>query len=131
MDRVTVIIPVKDEEDGLRFLVENYKDSTLRKEYEIDFIFVIDGRTSDDSREFATQLSSQIIDQRETHGKGAAIRQAVECWKLNPTPYVVFLDADGSYSFESVRLIVDKLVNGSDVVSGSRFLSKKIRKTLL
>ena len=41
MDRVTVIIPVKDEEDGLRFLVENYKDSTLRKEYEIDFIFVI------------------------------------------------------------------------------------------
>ena len=127
MDKVTVIIPVKDEEDGLRFLVENYEDSTFREEYEIGFIFVIDGRTSDDSRQFATQLSGQIIDQRETHGKGAAIRQAVECWKLNPTPYVVFLDADGSYSFESVRLIVDKLVNGSDVVSGSRFLSKKHR----
>jgi dolichol-phosphate mannosyltransferase len=127
VEKVTVIIPVKDEEDGLRFLVENFEDSDFRKEYEIDFIFVIDGRTSDDSRNFATQLSGKIIDQRETHGKGAAIRQAVEFWKRNPTPYTVFLDADGSYSFESVGLIVDKLVSGADVTSGSRFLSKKHR----
>tara|TARA_B100002051_G_scaffold244418_1_gene251012 strand:+ start:594 stop:1283 length:690 start_codon:yes stop_codon:yes gene_type:complete len=127
VEKVTVIIPVKDEEDGLSFLVKDFQDSDFRKEYEIDFIFVIDGRTSDHSRVFAAQLSGKVIDQRETHGKGAAIRQAVEFWKLNPTPYTVFLDADGSYSFESVSLIVDKLVNGADVTSGSRFLSKKYR----
>ncbi len=127
MAKVSVIIPVKDEEDGLRFLVEDFENSTFKEQYEIDFIFVIDGRTNDDSREFAKQLSDTIIDQRETHGKGAAIQQAVKLWKENPTPYAVFLDADGSYSFESVRLIVEKLVLGSDVVSGSRFLSIKHR----
>ena len=127
MDKVAVIIPVKDEEDGLRFLVKDFEDSSFKEQYEIDFIFVIDGRTSDDSRKFAKQLSGQIIDQRETHGKGAAIQQAVQFWMENPTSFTVFLDADGSYSFESVRLIVEKLTHGSDVVSGSRFLSKKHR----
>ena len=69
MEKVTVIIPVKDEEDGLSFLVKDFQDSDFRKEYEIDFIFVIDGRTSDHSRVFAAQLSGKVIDQRETHGR--------------------------------------------------------------
>ena len=52
------------------------------------------------------------------------MKQAIEAWKENPTPLVVFMDADGSYSFDSVKLILDSVVEGSDIVSGSRFVSQ-------
>ncbi len=127
MRTLTIIVPVKDEEDGLEFLLGDFKDSSLYGKSEVSFIFVIDVRTSDSSKEIAKEFSEQIIDQRETTGKGSAIKQAVELWKKNPSEHVVFLDADGSYSFESVLLIVNALENGADACSGSRFLSSKGR----
>ena len=123
MEPVTVIVPVKDEEVGLNFLLEDYGRSTLKDLYDIRFLFVIDVRTSDSSKKIASQFSDNIIDLQKTTGKGSAMSQAIEKWKLNPTSKVVFLDADGSYSFESVIRILEALESGADVVSGSRFLS--------
>ena len=124
---VTIIIPVKDEEDGLRFLLDDYKKSSLKDRYEIKFIFVIDCRTSDSSKKYALEFSNNIIDQKETTGKGAAVSQAVTLWKKEPTEIAIFLDADGSYSFDSVLKLILELESGSDIVSGSRFLSNGSR----
>ena len=123
METVTVIIPVKDEEDGLKYLLDEYKSTSLTKRYSVNIIFVIDARTSDSSQEYAYKFSDTIINQQETTGKGAAVMQAVRKWKTEPTDFVIFLDADGSYSFDSVSKILDQLKQGSDVVSGSRFRS--------
>ncbi len=127
MEPATVIIPVKDEEDGLRFLLEDYKTSSFEGNSFVEFIFVIDGRTSDNSKDIAKEFSQHIIDQEETHGKGAAIKQAIDVWRSNRTPHVVFLDADGSYSFDAVSDVLRTLEEGADVVSGSRFLNGKGR----
>jgi len=123
MEEVTVIVPVKDEEVGLRFLLEDFRNSTLNGSSMVEFIFVIDERTSDKSRNIAHEFSENVIDQKDTKGKGAAIQQAVARWKLRKTPYVVFLDADGSYSFDSVKGVIESLEGGAKVVSGSRFLN--------
>ncbi len=127
MTQATIIIPVKDEEDGLEHLLEQYSTSEIQYNGGLDFIFVIDGRTSDNSREIAERFSQTIIDQKETHGKGSAIRQAVEEWMKNPTDYVIFLDADGSYPFNSVNGVLSALSEGADIVSGSRFLNHRGR----
>ncbi len=127
MKQVTVIIPVKDEEEGLLFLVDDFRSSILYNDSSIQLSFIIDGRTSDNSKSVARKLSDSIIDQEETHGKGAAIRQAIEEWKKDPTPYVVFLDADGSYSFDSVVDVISALKAGADAVSGSRFMQSEGR----
>jgi len=123
MSHTTIIVPAKDEEIGLKFLLANYKESRFFDNPDISFIFVIDGRTSDLSKNVASKFSDRVIDQKETHGKGSAIRQAVDIWKENKTRFVIFLDADGSYSFNEVEKIISALEDGSDVVSGSRFLS--------
>jgi dolichol-phosphate mannosyltransferase len=94
----------------------------LKDLYEVNFIFVIDIRTSDSSKKYASQFSEVIIDQMETTGKGAAVKQAVDHWKKEKTSKIIFLDADGSYSFSSVLRILEKLAEGHDVVSGSRFI---------
>ena len=77
MHQVTIVVPVKDEEDGLQYLIQDLDESGIREEYEILFLFVIDERTSDNSREFAARLSEKIVDQQGSHGKGDAIRQAI------------------------------------------------------
>jgi len=125
MDRVTIIIPVKDEESGLEYLVEDFTDSKIEQEYYINFIFVIDERTSDNSREFAKKLSDRIIDQKDSHGKGDAMRKALSHWAEGESDFVVFLDADGSYSFQAVKDVIISLRGGSDIVSGSRFLNRR------
>ena len=127
MAAITIIVPVKDEEDGLQYLLDDYHKSNLEKRYDIRFIFVIDHRTSDSSKEYATKFSDNIIDQKDTTGKGAAVSQAVSLWKKNPTGMAIFLDADGSYSFDSVSKIIDELETGTDVASGSRFLDRNGR----
>ena len=66
MEPTTVIIPVKDEEDGLRFLLEDYKASPFEGNSFLEFIFVIDGRTSDNSKAIATEFSQHVIDQTAT-----------------------------------------------------------------
>jgi len=122
MEKVSVIIPVKDEEVGLEFLLGDFESSNLREKFDIDFFFVIDGRTNDNSREIARVFSNQLIDQKETHGKGSAVRQAIQIWAEDRSPKVVFLDADGSYSFQAVSEIIAALDGDADVISGSRFL---------
>ena len=123
MGEVTIIIPVKDEEVGLKFLLDDYKSSSLQDLHDVAFIFVIDKRTSDSSKKIASEFSENVIDQEEATGKGSAVRQAIDVWRKNPTQMIVFLDADGSYSFDSVSKILESLEAGADLVSGSRFLS--------
>lgn len=122
MEAITIIVPVKDEEVGLQYLLDNYQKSDLEERFDIRFIFVIDQRTSDSSKKYASKFSDNIIDQKDTTGKGAAVSQAVSLWKKDPTEMAIFLDADGSYSFDSVSSVIMELKEGSDIVSGSRFL---------
>lgn len=127
MHQVKIVVPVKDEEDGLQYLIQDFYESGIKEEYDISFLFVIDERTSDNSRKFAAKLSEQIIDQQGTHGKGDAIRQAINNLEESKYDYVIFLDADGSYSFDGVKKVLGALEEGADVVSGSRFLGQKRR----
>ena len=127
MEVISIIIPVKDEEDGLQYLLEDFRNSGISQSYDVRFIFVIDIRTSDSSRIVASRFSDVIIDQKETTGKGAAVKQAIQHWKGQPTSKIIFLDADGSYSFESVQKVLSELEAGGQIVSGSRFLPKKGR----
>lgn len=121
------MVPVKDEEDGLQYLIQDLDRSGIREEHEISFLFVIDERTSDDSRRFAAKLSDKIVDQMGSHGKGDAISQAICNLEESKQDFVVFLDADGSYSFDGVRNVIAALQDGADVVSGSRFLGQNGR----
>jgi len=123
MATTCIIIPVKDEEEGLKFLYEDFKNSELYTDSNLSFIFIIDSRTNDASKDIASKFTNQIIDQESTHGKGAAIRQALELWMLNQTSHVILMDADGSYSFSDVSKIMKALRENHPVVSGSRFLN--------
>ena len=75
------MVPVKDEEDGLQYLIQDLDGSGIREEYDISFIFVIDERTSDNSREFAARMSEQIVDQRVHTGRGMRLGKQSIIWR--------------------------------------------------
>ena len=120
MASVTVVMPVKDEEEGLRLLVSEFKTSPLAKRKDLSFIIVVDGRSSDMSREVSETLADSVIDQSERHGKGDAIKAAISKWSENPTELLVMMDADGSYQWADVENVIETLESGADAVTGVR-----------
>lgn len=117
---VTVIMPVKDEEEGLRLLVSEFRASPLAERKDLSFIIVVDGRSSDMSREVSETLTDSVIDQSERHGKGDAIKAAISKWSENPTELLVMMDADGSYQWKDVENVIAALESGAEAVTGVR-----------
>ncbi len=120
MASVTVIMPVKDEEEGLRLLVDEFQRSPLAGRKDFSFLIVVDGRSSDMSREVSKMLTNSIIDQNDRHGKGDAIKAAISKWSENPTELLVMMDADGSYQWADVENVIEALESGAQVVTGVR-----------
>ena len=84
MKSVAIIIPAKDEEVGLRQLATEFQESPLSKNSQISIIVVLDSRSSDKSREMSEVLATTIIEQTVGHGKGLAVRLAIETWSKKP-----------------------------------------------
>ena len=82
-----------------------------------DEVVVIDGHSTDETRDIAKRLDARIIlDNRQ--GKGEAIRTATEVVKNEIT---VFIDADGSHFPGEIPMLCRDILKGdADLVIGSR-----------
>lgn len=120
MTTISLALPVKDEEAGLGVLMNEFKESKLSGYEALRFIFVIDDRTNDRSREVSKKFGGVVIDQSKPHGKGLAIRLAISHWSENPTDFFVMMDADGSYRWDDVYKVIKELESGAEAVVGVR-----------
>jgi len=108
----TVIVPTRNEEATIESVVTSLKKFT-------ENIVVIDGKSTDATRERAAAAGAKVILQK-TRGKGAALRQAID--EID-TGIIVFMDADGSHEAADVLKIVQPVINNeADMVVASRFL---------
>jgi len=108
--RVTVVVPTKDEEGLIGEIVDSVKPFA-------DDVLVIDGHSSDRTREIAAEHGARVaLDGGK--GKGEAMRRALE---LAEGEIVVFIDADGSHDPRDIPALVAPIKAGeSDMVVGSR-----------
>jgi hypothetical protein len=120
VDGTTIIIPIKDEEDGLRLLEREFRQSHLSKRGDVSLITVVDCRSSDKSRELSEEFADIVIDQCESFGKGDAIKAAISRWSKHPTEFLIMMDGDGSYQWEDVANVIKKLEFGAEAVTGTR-----------
>jgi len=108
--KVCVVIPAKNEEAGIHETIE------LSKAY-ADRIIVIDGHSTDRTREIAEQSGVEVF-LDDGKGKGSAIRQAIS---LVNEDIIVFIDADGSHNPHDIPRLVIPIIRGEyDHVGGSR-----------
>ncbi len=110
--KITVLIPTLNEENAIGDVIEGF----IREGYKD--IIVIDGHSTDRTREIAREKGARVIVQRGK-GKGNAIRQA---FSLINCDILLLIDGDGTYLPEESRNLIDPIVNNeADHVIGNRF----------
>ena len=123
MNKVSIIIPVFNEKNTIRLLLEKVQNanfSGLEKE-----IIMVDDFSNDGTTEILRELSKdyKVFFHEKNQGKGAAIRTAI---KEATGDFVVIQDADLEYLPDDYDKLLPLLINDeADVVYGSRFKNQE------
>jgi dolichol-phosphate hexosyltransferase len=124
-EKVTVLIPCRNEEKGIAEVIKNFPRDILRnKGFELEVI-VIDNNSTDRTAEVA-RLNGATVIFEENKGKGNTMRKGFQSIAQD-TDYVVMLDGDDTYRSEEILKLLEPLREGlHDVAMGCR-LSGTIR----
>jgi glycosyltransferase involved in cell wall biosynthesis len=116
---VDVLIPALNEESAVGAVVSSLKALG----HPVRHVVVIDNGSTDRTAQTATQAGAVVV-KESARGHGAAcLRGMAFLAKQEVRPDVVaFLDADGSDDAKDLPRMVDAIVNGADLVVGSRTL---------
>ena len=115
--KLSVVIPVYNERDTLRTIIERVRAVDLPLE-----IVVVDDYSTDGTRDIYPEIQPlvhQIVLHEYNQGKGAALRTG---FQHVTGDFVVIQDADLEYDPQEYHLLLKPLLEGkADVVYGSRF----------
>ncbi len=115
METVAVVIPTLNEERSIGTVIDSVPVADLLKNGFKTAVYVIDGQSTDNTREIAAEKGAKII--LEAHeGKGTAIRTAFESIAED---YAIMVDGDDTYPIEMATEMT-RLLQTHDVVIGSR-----------
>ena len=115
METVAVVIPTLNEERSIGKVIDDVPVADLLKNGLKTAVYVIDGQSTDNTRELAVEKGAQLI--LEAHeGKGSAIQTA---FKSINADYTIMVDGDDTYPIEMATEMT-RLLKTNDVVIGSR-----------
>lgn len=117
---ISVIIPAYNEEKRIEKTLLSAHEYLSRQNYEYEIIVVSDG-SSDGTVATVQRLTSNIqhlrvIDNKENHGKGWAVRQGMIEARGD---YRLFMDADNSTAVDHLDKFWPHILDGYDVVIAS------------
>lgn len=119
MKRISIIVPVFNEEESLVELYGQIKDALEPSEYDFEILFIDDG-SSDRSYQLMLEMNrndSRVIPIgfQRNHGKAAALNTG---FKECTGDYVITMDGDLQDNPEEILELVAMLDSGWDMVSG-------------
>ena len=113
--RIAAIIPALDEEATIGGVLADLPSW-------LDQVIVVDNGSSDRTTEVARAAGAQVLE--EPHrGYGLACQTGITA--LDEPDVVLFLDADHSDYPEEAERLVDPILDGADLVIGSRVLGQR------
>ncbi len=118
---VYIIIPTYNEEESIRAVIEDIKNSFSEAK-----IIVIDDYSIDKTVNVAKSLPVKVLEHAVNRGQGAALKTGTEYAIIKGADVIVHFDADGQFVASEIKEIIKPIIdNQSEVVFGSRFLNKQ------
>ena len=111
--RFTLFIPVRNEIHGLRIIMPR-----IDRQW-IDQILILDGGSTDGSKEYLLSMGYDVIDQT-TSGVKAAFWEAFE---QATGDVIIPFSPDGNSIPEDIPKLIEKINLGYDIVVASRYLT--------
>ena len=122
---LSIVVPIYNEEESLRFLVNQLLDVLRPMNESFELVLVNDG-SSDNSEEVMRKLSLEVPELvavllRKNYGQTAAMAAGFD---ISGGEIVVTLDGDLQNDPADIPLLINKIRDGFDLVSGWRFRRK-------
>lgn len=112
---VSVILPTLNEEETIGICIQ--KIQKVFQEMKLNGEIIVSDSSTDKTPDIAKSYSVEVIHPK-LRGYGSAY---IEAFKHARGKYVVIGDADNTYDFSEMPLLLNELDNGADLVIGSRF----------
>lgn len=111
-DDVCVLLPTLNEAETIGDVIAGFREQGFSD------VLVVDGNSSDATREIAAEHGARVVTQSR-NGKGQAVREALS---HVDRPYVLMADGDGTYRPEDAQAMLEPLRAGeAEHVIGDRF----------
>ncbi len=110
--RISLILPAKNEADGLRRTLPGVRQLLPDAE-----VIVVDDGSTDDTATVAREHGARVLSSPYSMGNGAAIKRGA---RGATGDVFVFMDADGQHDLRSIAGLLAKLDEGFDMVVGAR-----------
>ena len=107
---ISIIIPTLDEEDGIKKTISSIPREKIQElGHEIELL-VIDGNSTDSTRDVATQMGAKVLDEKRM-GYGRAYKTGLAAAKGD---IIVTLDGDNTYPAELIPQYI-QILNEKDL----------------
>jgi glycosyltransferase involved in cell wall biosynthesis len=110
--RISLIIPAKDEAEGLRRILPGLRALLAEAE-----VIVVDDGSTDQTAAVARQFGATVLSSPYPMGNGAAVKRGA---RTASGEVLVFMDADGQHDPALVARLLERLDQGYDMVVGAR-----------
>lgn len=112
INKVSIIVPAKNEERGLANLIPKLRAAMPAAE-----ILVVNDGSTDGTQRVCQENHVQVVTHPYSMGNGAAVKSGA---RAAHGEVLVFLDADGQHDPNDIPKILEKMQEGFDMVIGAR-----------
>jgi len=124
LNRILVIIPTYNEADNiLKIIPEVLKNITSENDYNV---LVVDDNSPDGTAELVDNMKDSkvnILKREKKSGLGTAYLAGFKYAIENKYDFVFEMDADFSHDPKYLNIFIEKLIEGYDLVIGSRYIN--------